>query len=33
MGIDLLDAAQRKLNSDGLRYPADEIRGSAQKRT
>lgn len=31
LGIDLLDAAQRKLALNEARYPADKARGSARK--
>ncbi len=32
LGVDLLQAAGAKLDADGQRYVADEVRGSAQKR-
>src|SRR4051812_22416368 len=32
LGVDLLDAAERKLAKNALRYPAIEVRGSAEKR-
>ncbi len=31
MGIDLLDAAERKMERNGDRYPAELVRGSAKK--
>ena len=33
LGIDLLDAASAKVAANAERYPADEVRGSAVKRT
>jgi dCTP diphosphatase len=32
LGVDLLDAAERKLAANARRYPAEEVRGSADKR-
>ncbi len=32
LGIDLLDAAKRKIALNEKKYPADEVRGSAEKR-
>lgn len=32
LGVDLLDAAERKLAANELRYPADQVRGSTEKR-
>lgn len=32
LGIDLLDAAARKIALNEKRYPAEEVRGSAKKR-
>ncbi|MDH4133619.1 MAG: nucleotide pyrophosphohydrolase [Gammaproteobacteria bacterium] len=31
MGIDLLDAAERKIALNAQKYPADKVRGSAKK--
>jgi NTP pyrophosphatase (non-canonical NTP hydrolase) len=31
LGVDLLDAALRKLDKNALRYPADKVRGSNKK--
>lgn len=31
LGVDLLDAARSKLASNAKRYPADQVRGSADK--
>ncbi len=31
LGVDLLDAAERKMARNGERYPADLVRGSAKK--
>ncbi len=31
MGVDLMDAAERKMERNGERYPADLVRGSAKK--
>ena len=31
MGIDLLEAAERKMERNGERYPAEKVRGSAKK--
>ncbi len=31
LGIDLFDAAQHKLEKNALKYPADQVRGSARK--
>jgi dCTP diphosphatase len=31
-GIDLLDAASAKIAANAARYPADEVRGSSEKR-
>ena len=31
MGVDLLDAAERKMERNGERYPAELVRGSAKK--
>ena len=31
LGVDLLDAAERKLARNRERYPADQVRGSAKK--
>ena len=33
LGIDLMDAAWRKLDKNGEKYPADQVRGSASKYT
>lgn len=33
LGIDLLEAAQRKMILNEAKYPADEVRGSAKKYT
>jgi NTP pyrophosphatase (non-canonical NTP hydrolase) len=33
LGIDLLDAASAKIAANAERYPADEVRGSAVKRS
>jgi NTP pyrophosphatase (non-canonical NTP hydrolase) len=32
LGIDLLDAAKRKIALNEQKYPADQVRGSAKKR-
>jgi NTP pyrophosphatase (non-canonical NTP hydrolase) len=31
LGVDLLDAARTKLDANARRYPADRVRGSAEK--
>lgn len=31
LGVDLLDAAERKMKRNGERYPAELVRGSAKK--
>jgi NTP pyrophosphatase (non-canonical NTP hydrolase) len=31
LGVDLLDAARTKLEANARRYPADRVRGSAEK--
>jgi NTP pyrophosphatase (non-canonical NTP hydrolase) len=31
LNIDLMDAAQRKMSLNALKYPADQVRGSAKK--
>lgn len=33
MGIDLVDAAKRKIEKSELKYPADKVKGSAKKYT
>jgi NTP pyrophosphatase (non-canonical NTP hydrolase) len=33
LGIDLAEAARRKIEANERRYPADEVRGSAKKRS
>ena len=33
VGIDLLDAASAKIAANAARYPADEVRGSSEKRS
>jgi NTP pyrophosphatase (non-canonical NTP hydrolase) len=32
LGVDLIDAAHRKIERNERKYPADEVRGSAAKR-
>lgn len=33
LGIDLIDASHRKIESNGAKYPADMVRGSSRKYT